>query len=114
MTPSEVARKLGVTRQCVDIVRHKPTHQGERVRALLADGPDIGPEPPASAAAAVARLGGFTVAALATAIATDPKTLRQRLAAGRPDTVRKVAEAMGIDASRVNATIKEWKAAQTA
>lgn len=111
MTPSEVARKLGVTRQCVDIVRTKPTHQGRRIRTLLADGPDIGPEPPASAAAAVARLGDFTVAALATAIATDPKTLRQRISDGRPDTVRKVAAVLGVTPDRVTATIKEWKIA---
>lgn len=86
MTPTEIARVAGVTRQAVEYALARPhTPAGQRYRAIADGRPDPGRAEPTTPASIAARAAGTTVTELARAINCSRKQVHRAFGGQAPD-----------------------------
>lgn len=86
MTPTEIAKIVGVTRQAVEYALARPhSPAGQRYRAIGAGRPDPGPAEPTTPASIAARAAGTTVTNLAAAMNCSRKQVHRAFAGQAPD-----------------------------
>lgn len=86
MTPTEIARTVGVTRQAVEYALARPhTPAGQRYRAIAGGKPDPGRAEPTTPASIAARAAGTTVTELAKAMNCSRKQIHRAFGGQAPD-----------------------------
>ncbi len=86
MTPTEIARAVGVTRQAVEYALARPhSPAGQRYRAIASGKPDPGRAEPTTPASIAARAAGTTVTKIAKAMNCSRKQIHRAFAGQAPD-----------------------------
>lgn len=91
MTPTEIAKIVGVTRQAVEYALARPhSPAGQRYRAIADGRPDPGPAEPTTPASIACRAAGTTVTEMAKALRCSRKQIHRAFEGHAPDMLPRV------------------------